>query len=799
MKIAACAICKNEEKNIPRWLEHTADFDCRIVVDTGSTDSSVKLLKAAGVPVVEKKFEPFRFDEARNSVLELVPQDIDWLIWPDFDEYYNKNWRYEMERVVSAYPWVTRLTYQTFQQENGEMKEGLEAGTTMDSKIHRSGMYRWDKPVHEHLEWIGEGEEAVKYVTGIMRHHLHEPRKERTEQYFNIAKQALEDDPNDAYLIWFVLKEYYYTFKNLEESGKYAERYLEKTSGNTDFRAIARRILAECNEGRPTSSGQSPTTSRRRPTSLIGTSDVGRPKFGFLDAPYRFGARDNSADIIASQNGFSGAAPSSDVRRPKMERTTSINLAAPTLGGRGGSPNAGIPNFPQAGNFPQTEMRDMIRGLIQNKEDAAAVELAKTYLKNIPDDTLIVNEYAGALCRLKQFKKAASIMKGLEHQFPGDSGIAFNLAKCYQGLKRPDDARALLEKLFDKEPRNIDYALDYALYLSGEGRFDESEKILRGLPLSPRTSFNLGWYEMRKGNFMEGFKLRDLGRSEHLWGSEHVTILPKAKRYAGESLQGKKVLLFYEGGLGDEIIFSRFTPMIKERGAGRVVVGCSPQLIDVFKRAFADTVDEVLPMSEAKQREYDCYIPMMNTPNLLSIDSPMVGMPYLKPDPARVAFWKKKLDAIAGGKPKIGIRWAGNPKFEHEQFRSIHPRLFMDFSRYGQLFSVQRDYGAMQLPHNFGVYDLRKYLTDWDETLAILANLDVLISSCTSVVHAAGAIGTPTCVIVPIASYFTWATPGGKSDWYPSVTVFRQEKLRSWREPIQKLHEHIKGQTLLKN
>ncbi len=737
MKIVACAICKNEEKNIPQWLARTADFDCRIVVDTGSTDSSVALLRDAGVLVVEKKFDPFRFDDARNATLALVPEDADWVLWPDFDEYYNRNWRSELERAVGAYPWITRLTYRTFQYTGGNMVEGEESETVMDCKAHRNGMYRWEKPIHEYLVWQGSGDEAVKRVPGIVRHHMHEPSQERDRLYFEIAERGLAEHPDDAYLIWFVLKEYYYTRRDYEKGVKLARRYLDATSGNTNFRAIARAIITEHAGVAP----EATAAGADSPESAV-----------FPGQDYTFGKNGRRGA------GWSGEAPAA---RQALQ-----------------------------GTFPEKEMRGMLESLFKNGEDRAGIELAQVYLAHCPSDTAVTNEYAGALYRVKRFPEALAITERLARQFPEDPGISFNLAKCYQALRRPDDASKLLKQLLKKDPHNRDYALDYALYLSGEGKFGESEAVLRGLTPDDRTRFNLGWYEMRKGNFTEGFVLRDYGRSQHLWGSEHVTLLPKERRYAGGSLEGKTVFLSNEGGLGDEMIFARFAGVARERGAAHVFMGCSPGLVPVFERSLTG-VDDVLPLAEAVQRSYDTYIPMMNAPSLLEISSPTVLFPYLTPRADRVAFWKEKLDALAGGRPKIGIRWAGNPKFEHEQFREIDPKLLVGLNAYGKLFSLQRDHGAELLPHNHNVHNLQHDLTDWEETLAILANLDMVVSSCTSIVHAAGAMGVPTCVIVPIAPYFIWAVPGKESDWYPSVTVFRQEKLRSWQEPIDEIYAHL--------
>lgn len=244
IKIAACAICKDEEKNISNWLNHTKGYDLRIVVDTGSSDNSVELFSKSNVILIQKKFEPFRFDKARNFVMTLIPKDIDWCIWPDFDEYYSKNTINEIKKIIKKNPKVTRLTYKTFSIKNGIKEEGLESGTITESKIHKNKLYQWKEPVHENLFFIGKGNETIEQVNNIHRFHEQDVSKERTKQYFEIAKIALENNPKDEHNAWFVLKEYYYSFGDIDNSIKYAKHYLDITKPYTNFRSIALQILA---------------------------------------------------------------------------------------------------------------------------------------------------------------------------------------------------------------------------------------------------------------------------------------------------------------------------------------------------------------------------------------------------------------------------------------------------------------------------------------------------------------------------------------------------------------------------
>ena len=99
-KICVYAICKNEEKFIERWVKSMSEADEIYVLDTGSTDNSVKKLKSLGVNVYEKKFKSFRFDDARNESLKLIPDDIDICVCTDLDEIFIEGWRKNLENSL---------------------------------------------------------------------------------------------------------------------------------------------------------------------------------------------------------------------------------------------------------------------------------------------------------------------------------------------------------------------------------------------------------------------------------------------------------------------------------------------------------------------------------------------------------------------------------------------------------------------------------------------------------------------------------------------------------------------------
>jgi hypothetical protein len=240
MKIAAYAICRDEEKNVPRWLAATAACDFRLVVDTGSRDRSVSLLREGGVTVIERSWSPFRFDEARNWAIAHVPEGMDWLISPDFDEFFEPGWRTELETVVAASPAATQVSYPVLLHFGEERVPAENAGL----KIHVPG-YRWKFPVHEVLAAPAGMKAQVVHAPRLLQHHAQDPAVPREENYFALARAHLELDPENEWLLWFVFRGMARFRDEPDETIRLAERYLAITRPHTDFRSVALEWMGE--------------------------------------------------------------------------------------------------------------------------------------------------------------------------------------------------------------------------------------------------------------------------------------------------------------------------------------------------------------------------------------------------------------------------------------------------------------------------------------------------------------------------------------------------------------------------
>lgn len=325
---------------------------------------------------------------------------------------------------------------------------------------------------------------------------------------------------------------------------------------------------------------------------------------------------------------------------------------------------------------------------------------------------------------------------------------------------------------------NSIHPLDVALKCAINGDPITSENILRSQPQDDlRVLFNIGWHEMRRGNMKTGFEYLNYGRFINVFGLPPIpgTI------WKDEPLDGKILLFRSEGGYGDQICNFRFANKFREMGA-TVIVACSSDLKEMFSRHGFVTVD-----TEGIQHVYyDYWVPGMSAAYVLNMEyADLDGKAYIEPKFKRKLFSKN-------GTLKVGIRWAGNPEFEHEQHRKFPAELMIGLSDVPNttFFSLQRDENLiMGLP--FG--DMAEQMKSWDDTASIIGGCDLIITSCTSIAHLAGAMGIPTWVVVPVMPYYTWAFPGDKSNWYNSVRIYRQEKYGDWNVPFDKIKHDLEN------
>lgn len=303
-----------------------------------------------------------------------------------------------------------------------------------------------------------------------------------------------------------------------------------------------------------------------------------------------------------------------------------------------------------------------------------------------------------------------------------------------------------------------------------------AQMMEKSVPWSHRAAFNRGWYEMWQGRLLNGFRLLDRGRWEGVYGDKPLPT-DKPIYHSSHSLRGKSLLLCLEGGLGDEIINARFAQDFHQRGA-KVTIACDPGLKSVFARMPA--VASVVGHKSAPDVYHDFWVPGMSAPHVLEYEYPkLTGEAYLTVDSSYRQKWKDYFEkTFAEDRPRVGLRFYGNPRFEHEQHRRFPKEAMLEATKGVNWVSLQKE--ETTLP-----------IQSWEDTLAVIEQLDLVVTSCTSVAHASAALGKPTWVIVPILPYYIWALPGDRSPWYKSVRLFRQRKFGEWQDIFNELQTEL--------
>ena len=334
------------------------------------------------------------------------------------------------------------------------------------------------------------------------------------------------------------------------------------------------------------------------------------------------------------------------------------------------------------------------------------------------------------------------------------------------------------------------HIIDQQLNMMIRGRFKEAWELSEEMEEidadNLRHKFNRGWFFINQGDLQTGFQLLESGRFLNVYGDSKINTT-KPIWNQKDDLNGKIVIINLEGGLGDQMIYARFASEIAKRG-GRAILRADPRLHGILSRVPGNS--ECIGLGQVTSTRHDYWIPGFSCSWIFGHTfKTLPNAPYIFPNMESVQIWK---EIIKSDKPKVGIRWSGSPLFEHQQFRVFPPEKLIDLVKYKdkiQLYSFQRDTDVRELPE--GINDLQHILISWDDTAAAIANLDLMITSCTSVAHLSAAMGIPTWVVVPILPYHVWVYGEKQSPWYPSARVYRQKKFGSWDDAFAELEQDL--------
>jgi hypothetical protein len=260
-----------------------------------------------------------------------------------------------------------------------------------------------------------------------------------------------------------------------------------------------------------------------------------------------------------------------------------------------------------------------------------------------------------------------------------------------------------------------------------------------------------------------------------------------------ESLKGKTVLLYAEQGLGDTIQFSRYISSVYKLGA-KIILEVQPPLVILLSH-LAEVSLVVAYGDKLPKFDYQC--PLLSLPLAFKTEShsiPTVSK-QIKIDAEKVNKWRSQLGPTA--KPRVGLVWSGSTTHKNDRNRSltlteILPYLPSNFE-YICLQKEIRDVDKALLKQCSEIKFFGGALEDFTDTAALCDLMDIIISVDTSIAHLAASRNLPTWILLPCSPDWRWLLNSNTSAWYPSVKLYRQDKICDWSNVLEKLSHDLKN------
>ena len=391
--------------------------------------------------------------------------------------------------------------------------------------------------------------------------------------------------------------------------------------------------------------------------------------------------------------------------------------------------------------------------------------------------------------RAKLYKQIVKRENDILEKFPNNFSLLFNLAMAYKNLKDTKKAIHYYDKALKVNPASYDGWFNLAHLYSIEGEVKNAVsalKICQKLrPKDKDTEYFLSLALMQLKDYDKGLKLFENRISREtaiaLQNKSYPNKASIDRLWKGENIKDKTLLVYYEAGFGDTIMFARYLPLVANR-CKKLILSCQKSLTPLFKLNPLG-VDEIIDSFIPEQNiEFDVHAPLLSLPYLLKLKGDRVfAYPegYLKADEKLAKEYKEKY--FNNDKIKVGIKWQGNTYFDMDRVipsEEFIPLMQVENTQY---YSFQTFEGSEDISKLKNIIDIGKDLINFSQTAAALANLDLVICNDTSLAHLAGAMGIPCWIVLPYEVNWRWHNDLSKCDWYDSVKLFRQHKIGDWK------------------
>ncbi len=419
-----------------------------------------------------------------------------------------------------------------------------------------------------------------------------------------------------------------------------------------------------------------------------------------------------------------------------------------------------------------------------------------------PDYIDALNNRGVVYQELRQFEKALEsfnkvlVLKPSDHEALNNRGVIYKELNLYEKALEDYGAAIAIKP---------DYAEAYnnrGIALKDLGQFEKAiEDYNKAIFLKPHYAepyFNKSLQFLLLGDFKSAWPLYEWRwKTNQNTGEKIKTSLPV---WRGET--GKRLLLWAEQGIGDEIMYAS---MIAEVGkiCKTLTVKCDKRLIPLFERSFSKKINFLFDQSLINESDYDCHIAIASLPSILRPSSESFGKaskPYLRYENKKAEELKEKILADKAEK-LIGISWNSASAIPGAHYRNVTLNDLAKHLDMPGIKLVNLQYGEVadeieQLSSHQGI-EIKKVpdidnRNDIDGLAALIGACDQVVTIDNATAHLAGALGARTNVLLPFNQNWQWGTTGSESYWYNSVKLYRQKSLGDWSKPLNALKADIK-------
>lgn len=359
----------------------------------------------------------------------------------------------------------------------------------------------------------------------------------------------------------------------------------------------------------------------------------------------------------------------------------------------------------------------------------------------------------------------------------------YNLGLCRQTAGETEVAQQDYLRTLELEPGHRFAGNTLAGIRMGQLELDRAKEhldtVIEHHPEDPPARRNRAQVLLLQGEFEQGW--RDF---EYRFQTDTREQYPANTLWSGESIQDKHLLVHFEQGLGDTIMFSRFLPRLREH-SGRLTFACQNPLLSLIKNSFPQ-IDVV--NGDESVAEFDVHLPLLSLGDRLGLHTgrDFQSEPYL--------FTDKRAALPDGDKPKVGVAWAGNPNHKSDGSRSIPWEQFKTVVELDGIDFYNLQVGPRASDCGDRLIPLQHRIADFSDTAAIVSQLDLVITVDTAVAHLAAALGKPTWILIAALPDWRWMMERDDSPWYPSVTLFRASLQTGWDTTLAEVKKRLRRQ-----